>query len=246
MSPANAVPDPDEPIDESVASAELTERQENALEDVYFVSGLGADERVFDLLECQGYNPVHIPWLTPERGEPIGDYAKRLAQQVIANDAANPTIVGLSFGGLVAVEMAKYIPDAKVVLLSSAKTAEEVPFYFQWFRWFPIHRIFPFKTLLWMGYWLADWFFSIETVEERRLLHAILIDTEPRFLKWALHKVVTWQNQTVPQALTHIHGGRDRIFPLRYVNPDHVLDDGGHLIVLNRAPTISQLLAQLI
>ena len=227
-------------------TTDLTEQQENALEDVYFVSGLGADERVFKLLDAKGYNPVHIQWIEPERGEPIGDYAQRLAKQMVADDAEDPTVIGLSFGGLIAVEMARHIPDAKVVLLSSAKTADEVPFYFRWFRWFPIHRIFPFKTLLWMGYWVAYWLFSAETVEERKLLRAILVDTEPNFLKWALHRVVVWDNQTVPEQITHVHGGCDRIFPRRFVKPDILLEDGGHLMVLNRAAQVSRILDRLI
>lgn len=229
---------------------DLAEQQENVPEDiddeVYFISGLGADERVFQRLEIQGYNPVHIRWIEPKQGESISDYAHRLAKQEIGDNVENPTIVGLSFGGLIAVEMARHIPQAKVILLSSAKTAAEIPFYFQWFRWFPIHRIFPFKTLLWMGYWIGYWIFSTETVEERKLLRAILVDTDPTFLKWALHRVVVWDNQTVPGQLTHIHGGCDRIFPHRFVTPDITLKDGGHLMVLNRADQVSTLLSQLI
>jgi pimeloyl-ACP methyl ester carboxylesterase len=231
--------------DEQAAIATLEqptpgERLERSLQDIYFVSGLGADERVFRYLEFEGYRPVHIRWVEPKRGEAIEDYAKRLTDQI---HAERPIIVGLSFGGMIATEMGKQIDAERIILLSSVKTATEVPWYFQLCRWFPIHRIFPFKTLLWAVYWFAYWVFGTETVEERKLLKAILLDTDAHFLKWALHRVVTWKNQVVPDCTCHIHGRCDRIFPPRFVNPDITLEQAGHLMVLNRAARISTLLS---
>lgn len=216
---------------------------ENALKDIYFISGLGADERVFYLLKFEGYQPVHIRWIKPEPREPIDHYAKRLTSQ-IKSDC--PILVGLSFGGVVAVEIAKQIEVEKVILISSVKDRSEVPFYFKMFRWFPIHRIFPFKSLLWAGCWFANWVFAPETVDERKLLRAILVDTDPHFLKWALHRVVIWQNETIAENIYHIHGTGDRIFPLRYVEPDFLIEKGGHLMVLNHAVQVSSLIEKIV
>lgn len=216
---------------------------ERAEKDIYFISGLGADERVFRELKFEGYRPVHIRWLEPERGESISNYAHRLTKQIQSD---RPILVGLSFGGLIAVEMAQQIDVEQVILLSSAKTAAEIPFYYKIFRWFPLHRIFPFKTVLWAVYWFAYWVFSAETVDERKLLKAILLDTDPHFLKWALHRVVVWQNHTVPGCLHHIHGLRDRIFPMRWIKPDMAIEQAGHLMVLNRASQVSALITQII
>ncbi|MDY7021951.1 MAG: alpha/beta hydrolase, partial [Cyanobacteriota bacterium] len=122
-------------------SNEQIKQLQNKLKDVYFISGLGADKRVFRRLKTEGYQPVHIDWIEPEKGESISDYAQRLATQI---KSENPILVGLSFGGLIAVEMAKHLNPEKVILISSAKNHTEVPPYFKLFRWFPIHRIFPF------------------------------------------------------------------------------------------------------
>lgn len=226
-----------------MSPGQALEQREHASKDIYFVSGLGADERVFRLLKFEGYRPVHIRWLEPERGEALADYASRLTAQ-IQSDC--PVIVGLSFGGLIAVEMAKQIEVEKVILISSAKQVEEIPFYYRLFRWLPIHRVFPFKTLLWAVYWLAYWIFGTETAEERQLLKTILLDTDPHFLKWALHRVVIWNNEAIPKNLCHIHGLRDRIFPIWFARPDYVLERGGHLMILNRAARISTLLEEII
>ncbi len=222
---------------------ELTEDTDGSLKPIYFVSGLGADERIFQWLRCDGYRPVHIRWVDPERGERIEDYAKRLSMQI---EDENPFIVGLSFGGMVAVEIAKHIQTERVVLLSSVKNRAEVPFYFKMFRILPIHRIVPFKSLLWAFYWLAYWLFTPEGTEEKTLLKTVLVETDPHFLKWALHKVVVWKNDEVPETIVHIHGRRDRIFPFRFVTPDYTVERSGHLMVMNRAEEISSLLAELI
>lgn len=213
------------------------------LQPVYFISGLGADQRIFQWLRYDSFKPVHIQWIDPERTETVESYAKRLSAQ-IETDA--PVIVGLSFGGIVAVELGKQIPDSQIVLLSSVKNRSEVPFYYKAFQGFPVHRIFPFKSMLWASYWFAYWLFSPEGANQRKLFRTILQETDPHFLKWALHKVVTWRNQAVPEGLVHIHGKRDRVFPFRFVSPDVAVDNSGHLMVMNRAEAISDLLEQLI
>lgn len=210
------------------------------LKPIYFVSGLGADERVFAWLKIDGYRPVHIRWLQPQVGETLAQYAERLKAQILDPE---PILVGLSFGGLVALELAKQVSARQVILISSVKDDREIPIYFKLFRFLPVHRILPFKSLLWAVYWLTNWLFSVEDSNEKRLLKNILTDTDPVFLKWALHRVVVWRSQQIPQEIFQLHGRGDRIFPNRWVKAD-VEIDGGHLIVMNRAPVVSQLIEQ--
>lgn len=221
----------------------LEEKLENSLKNIYCVSGLGADERVFQQLEFEGYQPVHIRWLEPERGESIADYAQRLTAQI---KTEKPILIGLSFGGLIAIEIAKQIEVEKVILVSSAKNKREIPFYFRLFRWFPIHRLIPLKSLLRFVNWLAYWFFSLETIDERKLLRAILLDTDPHFLKWAIHRVVIWNNEKIPENLCHVHGTSDRIFPISFVDADLQIEKGGHLMIMNRASQISALISDVL
>lgn len=217
--------------------------KEKAQKNIYCISGLGADKRVFTKLIFKGYQPVHINWLTPNKKESIADYAKRLATEI---KDENPILIGLSFGGIVAIEISKQITTEKVILISSAKEQAEVPWYFRVFRWFPIHLLIPFKSLLWAVYWLINWFFSLETVEERKLLKAILVDTDRVFLKWAINQVVQWKNQTIPDNIYHIQGTSDRIFPLSFIEANFTVEKGGHFMIMNRAEQISNLIETII
>ena len=221
----------------------LPKKLENALKNIYCISGLGADERVFQKLKFEGYQPIHICWLEPEKNESIADYAKRLATQI---DSERPILIGLSFGGIIAVEIAKQIETEKVILISSTKNQREIPFYFQIFRWFPIYRLLPARLMLWFGQLLAAWFFSLETLAERKLFRSILLDTDAKFMKWAVDRIVTWKNELVPNNLYHIHGSSDRIFPSKFVSEDFDVENGGHFMIMNRAEHISQLIQKII
>ena len=217
--------------------------QDKASKNIYCISGLGADKRVFDKLQFKGYQPVHISWLAPNKQEKLADYAKRLAAEIKEDE---PIVIGLSFGGIVAVEIAKHIAAEKVILISSVKSSQETPWYFKMFRWLPIHLLIPFKSLLWAVYWLINWFFSLENQAEKKLLKAILVDTDAQFLKWALNQVVYWRSQEIPDRIFHLHGTGDRIFPLRFIQPDLTVEGGGHFMIMNRAELVSQIIDRII
>ncbi len=109
---------------------------------VYFISGLGADDRVFRQLNLPGIEPVYLNWITPIKNESIESYAGRMAEKITES---NPVIVGLSFGGMIGMEIAKLIPVKKLILISSAKGEKELPPYFLMGRSVPLYKLFPVR-----------------------------------------------------------------------------------------------------
>lgn len=219
------------------------EKKERSLKDIYCLSGLGADKRVFQKLKFQGYQPVHIQWLEPEDKEDITTYAKRLIPQIKSD---SPILIGLSFGGIIAVEIAKQIPTEKVILISSIKSKQENPFYFKIWRWFPIHRLLPIRVMLWVSKILVGWFFSLQNLDERQLLNQIILEMNGKLLKWSINQIVIWRNQLVPPNLYQINGDRDRIFPARFIEENYTIEHGGHLMIMNQAESVSQLIQKII
>ncbi|MGL5938989.1 MAG: alpha/beta hydrolase [Waterburya sp.] len=220
-----------------------TERLENSLKNIYCLSGLGTDDRVFQKLKFQGYQPIHIHWIEPKKRESITAYAQRLTTQIKSD---YPILVGLSFGGIIAVEIAKQIATEKVILISSTKNKQEIPFYFKIWRWLPIYLLLPARFILWVSQLLVGWFFSLETMAERKLLKAIIFDVNAKLLKWSIHQIVTWKNELVLDNIYHIHGESDRIFPMRFVHEDFSVKHGGHLMIMNQAEYLSQLIQKIV
>lgn len=209
---------------------------------IYLFSGLGADERVFVNLDLSLYETTHIQWLTPKPEEEISGYAKRICTQI---KHEHPVLIGLSFGGMLAIEVAKHIQIKKLILLASAKTYKEIPFYYRWPGRAGILHLLPISLLKWPN-WVMYYLFGAHTREERILLGSILKDTDPVFLKWALTKIVTWTNLHIPPDTVHLHGTKDKILPIKYIACEYQIENGGHLMPHNKQKEISNLLHQLI
>jgi hypothetical protein len=133
--------------------------------------------------------------------------------------------------------VAKQIETEKVILISSAKTRCEIPFYYRIAGYLSLHKLLPVFLLKSVNFF-TFWLFGTHTKAEEILLKNIINDTDPTFLKWAIHKIMTWKNQTQLVNLKHIHGTADRILPLRFVKADQEIQEGGHLMVLNHREEI--------
>ncbi|MDN3707433.1 alpha/beta hydrolase [Myroides ceti] len=208
--------------------------------EIYIFSGLGADERVFKNLDFSGFHPVFIKWIIPQKTEKIEEYAKRLLDQI---KTTKPILIGLSFGGIIAVEVAKQIKTKNIILLASAKIKNEIPFYYRYFGMFGIHKFLPVKLLKTSNF-ITNWIFGTKSISEKQLLKEILIDTDEVFLEWAIDKIICWQNKTEPTNIFHIHGTADYILPLCFIRTDAVIKDGGHLMTLNKADEINKILQE--
>lgn len=208
--------------------------------ELYIFSGLGADERVFQRLDFSGFSITFIQWIVPHENETIENYATRLLEQI---KTAKPTLIGLSFGGLIAVEIAKQIVTEKVILISSAKTKKEIPFYYRFAGKLGLHKLLP-TNLLKSSNFITNWLFGTITSNDELLLKQILRDTDPIFLKWAIDKIARWTNQTNTENTFHIHGTTDKILPLSFVKCNATIKNGGHLMTLNKAEELNQLLRQ--
>ncbi|TKG87351.1 alpha/beta hydrolase [Puteibacter caeruleilacunae] len=208
--------------------------------ELYIFSGLGADERVFQRLDFSGYSTTFVKWTVPQNKETIEGYATRLLDQITAT---RPTLLGLSFGGIMAVEVAKQIDTEKVVLIASAKTQKEIPFYYRFAGQLGVHKLLPTR-LLKSSNIITNWFFGANSIYDKQLLKQILIDTDPTFLKWAIDKIARWTNQITIKNIIHIHGASDRIIPLCFVTCNSTINKGGHLMTLNKANEINQILKE--
>ena len=60
--------------------------------ELFLLSGLGADKRVFDFLDLQHYKIHHITWPPPLPRESLADYAKRILPQITS---ATPILIGV-------------------------------------------------------------------------------------------------------------------------------------------------------
>jgi len=209
---------------------------------VYIFSGLGADERVFQNLDLSGIQTTFIRWEVPQKNESIEAYARRLLPQILHH---RPTWIGLSVGGLMAVEIAKQIETEHVILLASVKTKKEIPLFYRLGGRVRLHKLLP-THLLKDNNLFSNMVFGKSQDADRQLMRSIFAGTNPKFLKWAIHQVVLWKNVTELENIKHIHGTNDRILPFRRVKCQFEIKNAGHLLTLRNAEEISRILRTLI
>ncbi|MEQ8685800.1 MAG: alpha/beta hydrolase [Imperialibacter sp.] len=206
------------------------------MSEVYLLSGLGADKRVFQFVDFSGFKVKHINWIEPLGNEAIEDYARRLLRQI---NTSSPILIGVSFGGMMAIEIGKLIDTEKIILVSSAKTKFDVPFYFRLVGQLNINNLVPTKLFKKVNA-LTYWFFGARTKREKKLLREIILDTDDNFLRWAIDKIVNWRNEIYLKGVSHIHGDMDRILPIKTAN--FTISGGGHLIIVSKGDEIGQII----
>ncbi len=207
---------------------------------IYIFSGLGTDERVFVNIDLNDFHPTYIKWIVPLPNETIEAYASRLLPQI---KHPNPILIGLSFGGMMAIEVSKQIVTEKVIIISSAKTYKEIPLLYRIAGLINIHRWMPVRKLKKLNF-ITSWIFGTQSKAENKLLLQITKDSDPNYVKWAVDKIVKWQNKQIPTNLFHIHGTKDRLLPLRKNQYNKTIEGGGHLMIMNKAKQITEILKQ--
>ncbi|RFS26687.1 alpha/beta hydrolase [Chitinophaga silvatica] len=205
---------------------------------IYFFSGLGADSSVFMNLKLPGYHKVYITWIPALPNETLTEYATRIRSQITV---ANPYFIGLSFGGIVAVEVSKQIDVKKMVLISSVRTKDELNRVQFFFIKLGFYKLIP-HFLLERSNFITNSYFGAKTPTDKKELTELLEDTDIHFFRWALKSVAKWKNKEAPERTILIHGTADRVIASRRTHPDYHIKGGGHLMVFNRADTISKII----
>lgn len=209
---------------------------------IYCISGFGADERVFSKLDF-GDHPIHfISWLTPLKKESIEQYAKRMGEK-IQHD--NPILLGLSFGGIMCIEIAKIIKTHKVILISSIKSFREMPLWMRLAGKSKLNKFFPLKSFRIIEP-IENYNLGIENSDELKLVREYRRNISQQYTNWAIHQILHWKNEWQPGALIHIHGDKDHIFPIKNIKADYIIAGGGHFMIMNRAEKVNGIIKDLL
>nr|WP_315418911.1 alpha/beta hydrolase [uncultured Pedobacter sp.] len=211
----------------------------------YFISGLGADKRIFSKLKLnEKINIIHIEWINPVKNESLSAYAERLSKVI---DKSQPfALLGVSFGGMIAVEIAKVLKPATTIIISSTMLSTQLPALYR-FAWkLRLLNFIPARLLKSSNKLTQNYYFGTRSGSEKTLLSKIIKDTDPYFLKWAIGSILSWENKIKPERIFHIHGTNDKILYSRKATPDFVIENGTHFMVYQNAVEISGIIDKLL
>lgn len=208
---------------------------------ILLLTGMTPDVRIFDRLAPRLTTASVVPWIEPRPRESIPDYAERLAASIADRD--DVVICGVSFGGIVARELALRLRARACVLVSSVRDERQLPPWFRLVR--PFARFSVETALNGIGTAAGVWPKAIRTDSTSRL--AKLAGSAGAWHRWATAAVLRWRASpelnSVPTV--QIHGDRDTTFPIRHVDADVVVAGGGHVLPLTHPDRIADILSNL-
>jgi pimeloyl-ACP methyl ester carboxylesterase len=207
---------------------------------VYCIPGLGINEEVFGNLKLTNCTLHYIKWITPLKNEKLPEYALRLAEQI---DTTQPfALIGMSFGGMCAIEIAKKFKSIKTILISSNKTSAEVPLNISMWAPFPFYK--SMNDAFYRGGAIrTKSLFGVKTREQSVLFERMLNAAPENYFAGAIHCIISWTNKEVPENVVHIHGTADLILPYhKIVKCDYPIKDGTHFMIEDRADELSAII----
>ena len=202
---------------------------------IYCISGLGADERAFSNLKIEGHKLHVIQWLQPRPNETLKHYAKRMR---VAITEENPILMGLSFGGMVSIEIAKQIHVEKIIIISSIKSSTELPNWMKTVAKLKLNKILPVGSSK-LTEPLQNHFLGISTAEEKQMVAVSRKKANKIYTNWAVNQAINWKSDWHHPEIYHIHGDNDKMFPIKKIKPTYTLKDAGHFMIMNRADEVS-------
>lgn len=211
---------------------------------LYCIPGFGVDDKIFGKLTLNA-NLQFINWLDPLPKETLQNYALRMAASI---DEEDPVILGISFGGMIALEIAKLRPVKQIILISSIKTAKELPVHLRTIGILRLDKVFPVKKIQQSDrfYEVANRRLGAITQEEKDFANAYRRNANLHYVNWSFDKILNWKNTQCPDGTIHIHGDKDQIFPIKYIRPTHTIKNGTHMMVWNRAGEISKIINEVL
>lgn len=208
---------------------------------LYFVPGLAANTKIFERISLpEEHFELHfLDWMLPTSiDESIEEYAERLCAKI---QHKNPVLIGVSFGGIIVQEMSKIIDCKKIIIISSVKNNKEFPKRFKLVQVTKAYKLFPSKVI--SNIESYERYFFNDYLKKRAELYKIYLSIrDKKYLQWAIYNVLHWkQEKSIPEII-HIHGKKDEVFPIKHIKNSIEIENGTHVMILNKAKTISEIL----
>jgi pimeloyl-ACP methyl ester carboxylesterase len=208
---------------------------------IYLMPGLAADSKVFENLEfdTSRYNLHYLTWIMPlSSSENITSYASRLLHQI---KEENPVLIGVSFGGIIVQELAKFVVTKKVIIISSVKHQDELPMRFKFAKKTKIYKLFPTKLIQNFEDYLG--LFVGKSLKKRADLYKKYLSVRSKeYLHWSIASILKWEQTKIIENTVHIHGTNDAVFPIKNIKNVIKIEGGTHIMILTKAKKISKLI----
>jgi len=212
---------------------------------VYFVPGMAANAKIFEYIKLPelDFEIHYLEWEIPLEKESLEAYALRMTKKVIHK---NPILLGVSFGGILVQEMSKFITTKKVVVVSSVLHEKEFPYRMKLAKKTKVYKLLPIRLFSDVEK-LAKYALG-ETIKGRAELYKKYLSvSDEKYLNWAIEQIVNWKQTQKLTNVVHIHGNKDKIFPVQNIKGNVIqVKNGTHVMIINKYKWFNENLPELL
>lgn len=211
---------------------------------LFFISGLGANERAFSRIGEVGCEKIMVKWMANEKNETLKEYAERLIKQYEIK--SRDLVAGLSFGGLVAQKIAAITGQQKVILISGFRDKNDLRLPFRQALNTGLYRLLPSIRVPYVDSMIAN-ILNSGTADSKTVLREMVRSMDYRLMKWSLEQIANTGDNTNKDVLLHnIIGDRDRIVRLWRNDTTYVVKGGSHFMVYDRAEEVTNIIRRIL
>jgi pimeloyl-ACP methyl ester carboxylesterase len=212
---------------------------------LFLLPGLGADARLFEPQRRAFPDLIVPPWIPPNRQETLHDYAIRMAETIRPLSDVPFVLGGVSFGGMMALEMARYLKPDAVVMIASCRSRDSLCGIHRLGRrvvpWLPSRT---WNVLQWISPWVTGVIGKTSPADRKQLVR-MFREIDFRFMHWTLQAILGWEaTPLMGTRVYQIHGGRDPLIPACRVTADEMIPDGSHMINMTHADRVNAFIAR--
>jgi hypothetical protein len=206
---------------------------------IYAIPGLGTTKELFSRLKIDRAELKVLDWPELSEMDTLETYAQKFSIQI---DTRQPYyLMGVSFGGMLCMELNKILKPEKIFLVSSCKSPAEFPGRLKLFRFLPLYKLMSEAQLKKM----AENSYPILGFEKKYLkeFRAMLDQMKPHYFKRSIQCLMHWNSTAIASGnIIQIHGDADRLLSLRNVKADFIIRKGTHAAILYQAEEISEII----
>lgn len=203
---------------------------------LYFIPGMCASSKIFERIQLpkELYKVHLLEWIQPlSKTESLKSYVNRFSKLITEN---NPIFIGVSFGGIVAQELSKKFNNSKVIIISSIKYHTEVHPFLQWVNKTNLYKLYPVSLINLLEKIIYS--FANKKLKRTLITYRLYLPLRNKtYTQWAIQSFLNWQQQPIP--LLHLHGDKDAMLPIQYIQNVTVIKGGTHAMILTKSTCIS-------
>lgn len=205
-----------------------------------YISGIGADKRAFTNLHIKSdASKIHVEWLSLESSnESFESYCNRIVKAYDITE--DDTLIGLSFGGLIAQHIAKELGNQKVVLISSFRNKKDLQplmslgLRLKLYKALPSFRIPLLSDVI--AIFLNSW-----NSESRIVLKEMLKSADFSFINWSIKQIDRIDlYESFSEEYLCFTGTNDKLVK-NWGSPNQIsIESGSHFMLFDLAEEISK------